>query len=372
MNLENYCYIPTVKTSQYNLGAILELSDEVKDLIVPRLVVRKDKKFLENFLSKWGNNRPYFLEVSKYPSDINDSLSQDLNDPNQDFINQYTFFNDFKQTNIIPVINENSTLQLRNVLQLTLKVINEFGKIALKLDIGNGFNNSINLITTILAMLNNQQIDNTVLIIDGGKIDNVGNIQQHNLAQALQLVDNYKELTVVFSSTSFPQARPTTNHSENYACIDPIWQYPYISQLRSKNIYAIYGDCSATDPYSEQYEFDFPVHPIPYSSYLLKDSLEWLSIRKGQGGEYEKFRDIAKEIKIHPNYHGDNFCYATQEIANIANGTRAKAGNSAFWAKLKINQHISAIIDAHKSKRLGEVITYNPEYDDWDSINYQD
>lgn len=372
MNLENYCYVPTVRTSQNNLGAILELSDEVKDLIIPRLVVRQDKRHFDSFLNKWGNDRPYFLEISKYPSDMNDPFNQKLNDPNQNFINQYSLFDEYKQSNIIPVINESSVLQLRNVLQLTIKVIQNIGRIGLKLDIGNGFNESINLITTMLAILNDEQITNTVLIVDAGKIDSIGDIQQNNLTQALQLISNYKDLTVVFSSTSFPRARPIPNHSENYPCIDPIWQYPYIAQLHSQNIKAIYGDCSASDPYSEQYEYNFAVKPIPYASYLLKDDLEWLSIRKGRGAEYDKFREIAKDIKKNPNYHGDNFCYATQEIADIANNVRTKAGNQAFWAKLKINQHISAIVDAHKSKRLGGVIIYNPEYDDWDSINYQD
>lgn len=366
MNIEQFCYVPTVRTSIYNLGAITELSDEVKDLIIPRLVIRKSTKDFDSFISKWGNERPYFLEISKYPLDINYEFNQELNNPNQNFAQQYALFNQYKQSNIIPVINENSNAPLRDVIQLTLNTINTIGRIALKLDISHGFNDSIALINTILATLSDEQISHTILIIDAGKIDDISNIQQQYLSQALQLIASYKFLCIIFSSTSFPTARPASDHSENYPCIDPIWQYRYIVQLHNQGVHAIYGDCSATDPYNEQYDYDFVVKPIPYASYLLKDNLEWLSIRKGKGGEYDKFRDIAQEIQNNPNYHGDTFCYANRQIKQIADGTRDKSGNQAFWNKLKINQHISAIIDAYQAQIFDRVIAYNDEYDDYD------
>ena len=41
MNLHNYAYVPAVRMSLYNLGAIEKLEDTVKDLIIPRVIIRE-------------------------------------------------------------------------------------------------------------------------------------------------------------------------------------------------------------------------------------------------------------------------------------------------------------------------------------------
>ncbi|WP_409360481.1 beta family protein [Acinetobacter bereziniae] len=114
-------------------------------------------------------------------------------------------------------------------------------------------------------------------------------------------------------------------------------------------------------------EFDFAVHPIPYATYLLNDSFEWFTLREGKGGEYEKFRIIAQKIRDQNGYHGDDFCYATNQIKIIADHSRRKAGNQAFWNKLKINQHISAIIKLNNDGYLGAIgLSHNEEDNDDD------
>ena len=86
-----------------------------------------------------------------------------------------------------------------------------------------------------------------------------------------------------------------------------------------------------------------------------------------QRWEYEKFRIIAQKIRNQSGYHGDNFCYATNQIKSIAEHTRKKAGNQAYWNKLKINQHISAIIKSNIDGYLGAIgLTHNEEDSDDD------
>ena len=69
------------------------LEDKVKDLIIPRLIFR-DKKAdsFDRFLDKWGKDRPFLLEISKYELDLDCELNQKLNDYSQYFLEQYNIF----------------------------------------------------------------------------------------------------------------------------------------------------------------------------------------------------------------------------------------------------------------------------------------
>lgn len=366
MELNQYVYSPAIRATVYNLNALDTLYDDVKDLIIPRVILRDKEALIDNFLSKWGQERPLLLEVSKYTLDSDEEIIQQLSDPTNDFNNQYEFFDTRKIYNIIPVINEvYSVSNLRPSIQLTIKLVNIFNLIGFKLDIKNNFSASYQLLQILLATLNDDQIQKIILIVDAEKIETLSDISQQNLQQAMRLISSYKIRMTIFSSTSYPSSRPNSGSNQNHECLDPIWQYICINKLQSMGLFSIYGDNGATDPSLEKVDFDFAVRPIPFATYLLKDILEWYLIRDGKGGEYEKFRDIASDIRVHPNYHGDNFCYANEEIKDIANGTRAKAGNQAFWNKLKINQHISAIINAYHNNML-DITQHHSDEDEED------
>lgn len=363
MELQDYVYVPAVRTSPYNLSAIEMLEDKVKDMVIPRLVFRDKKEdSFDRFLDKWGKDRPFFLEISKYELDLDCALNQKLNHPSQYFIEQYKFFDSKKSYKIIPLVNENNTHNLRDIMQHSLKLVNNFDNVAFKLDINRDFNKSIQLITTILSALSDEAIEKVILVVDAGKINSLSDISNSTLNQTMQFINQYHFHLVVFSSTSYPASRPSSGQSDNHPCLDPLWQYPFINKLVSNNINAIYGDFSATDPSTEKFDFDFAVTPIPYGTYLLEDSLEWYTLREGKGGEYEKFREVARKIRNQNGYHGDNFCEANKIIKTIANGNREKAGNQAFWNKLKINEHISSIIDKHHKGLLN--ITHSNHEDD--------
>ncbi|AMT98262.1 MULTISPECIES: beta family protein [Psychrobacter] len=366
MILKDFVYVPALRTSVYNLGAVSMLNDSVKDLIIPRLIVTgKNEDCLNGFLVKWGKDRPFFLEVSKYALDLDCELNQLLNNSKQYFSEQYSFFSSKNQYQVIPLVNETDSTNLRDIMQHSLKLVNNFDKVAFRLDIRKDFQASLNLLTTLLSAFSDDLIQKVILIVDAGKISSLSDISTISLNQTLQFINQYKFPLVVFSSTSYPNSRPTSGTSDNFPCLDPIWQYTYINKLLANETKAIYGDFSATDPSTEKFDFDFAVRPIPYGTYLLEDSLEWYTLREGKGGEYDKFREVAKKIRSQNGYHGDTFCEANKIIKSIEDGTRNKAGNQAFWNKLKINEHISAIIDKYH-KSLLDMTGQNSEDEDED------
>lgn len=361
---ENFVYMPSVRTSTYNLGALKELDASIKSQIIPRIIVRGDSdNDLNSFLSDWGQ-MPLFLEVSQYPLDKECRLNIHLSDSSNHYSNMYDFFEE-KTTisnNIIPVINETASNNLRDIVQLGIKISDQFELFGIVLSISTHFDKSFSILNSLLAALSDKAISKTILIIDAGKIDNLNQINMGNLNAILKVIEDYNFYSIVTSSTSYPATRPAPSETATHTCIDPVWQNRFNNQLSKIGKNLTYGDYAATDPSGEAIEFDFAVHPIPYATYLLNDSFEWFTLREGKGGEYEKFRIIAQKIRDQSSYHGDDFCYATRQIKSIAEHTRKKAGNQAYWNKLKINQHISAIIKLHSDGNLGAIgLTHNEE-----------
>ncbi|ENV18771.1 beta family protein [Acinetobacter guillouiae] len=364
---DNIVYMPSVRTSKYNLAALKELSPEVKSQIIPRVIVRGDNTTdLDSFLNDW-NGMPLFLEISNYLLDIDCVLNISLNDNSNHFLNKLNFFQEKCgiSSNLIPVINETSNEKLRDIVQLGIKTANSFELIGIVLDVSANFDKSLNILNSLLAAFSDEAISKTILIIDSGKIDNLNQINLDNLTEAFKIVKNFNFYSIITSSTSYPSTRPSAGETATHTCIDPVWQNRFNNQLNKIEKKIIYGDYAATDPSGEAIEFDFAVHPIPYATYLLNDSFEWFTLREGKGGEYEKFRIIAQKIRDQNGYHGDDFCYATNQIKIIADHSRGKAGNQAFWNKLKINQHISAIIKLNNDGYLGAIgLTHNQEDND--------
>ena len=369
MNIDTITYMPSVRTSTYNLGALKELNAEVRDRLIPRVIVRGDNtKDLDSFLTDW-NELPLFLEISKFSIDFDCELNTFLHQNNDHYQNKFNFFQEKRNIakNLIPVINENTPEYLRDIVQLGLKTSNDFNFIALTLNISSQFDKSFNILSSLLAAFSNEAISRTILILDAGKIESLNQINIDNLRTAHDLIKNHSFHSIITCSTSYPNTRPPAGEAATHTCIDPVWQNKFNEQLNKIGKSVIYGDYAATDPSIEAFEFDFAVHPLPYATYLLNESFEWFTLREGKGGEYEKFRVIAQRIRDQNGYHNDEFCYATKQIKVIAENSRNKAGNQAFWNKLKINQHITAVIKLDTDGYLRSAgLTHNEEEADDD------
>lgn len=347
IDLNQYNYIPAIRSSTYNLGAIKELYPNTQDKVLPLIILRGDSyNDIQNFLTAWGD-KAVLIDSSRYPSDISNIISAELNDPTNHFKNKsdkFAYLKSFAK-NLIPVVGYTAADNIRDLVQLTLNLFKTFEYVAIKLNVATDSSNHLMMLQTILAALSDSQLQKLILLIDYGKIQSIADVSVANLTTVLAAIKSYKFALMGTLSTSYPSTRPPSGSSINHPLLDPIWQNIFRIKAAEQQHKVVYGDYSATDPTTEALEFDFAVHPIPYATYLL-DYLEWFTARDGAGGEYEKFRDIAVTIRGLTGYHGDTFCWANCMIKDISNHSRAKAGNQAFWNKIKINQHISAITHA--------------------------
>ncbi len=361
---DNYVYVPAVRTTQYNLLAIKELYDNVRNVVIPRLVIRGNTDDVKRFLKEWLG-RPTFIEISTFQMDNECGTCSELNDPTNYFDAQLKLLLSLQQVNqdIIPVLNPPLNTKPRDLVQLYFKLIRSFEKVAIRVSTNlANHSQSMQSFQTLLNVIDDDEFKKLILIIDAEKIESINQVDFQAVDQLISIAQKNNFPLVVLSSTSYPSKRPDSGTSVLHDCIDPYWQYNYINKLKAKGLRIIYGDYSATDPTSERLEFDFNPRPIPFATYLLDNTLEWVLIRDGKGMEHIKFKVIANKIRNNPDYHGDSFCYANKTMEQIENGKRSP-GNQAFWNKLKINQHISAMIHNHNNSIFSNIGLVNSEDD---------
>ncbi len=361
---ENYVYVPAVRTSKFNLSAMKELYDGVREIIIPRLVIRGNIENVKSFSKEWSG-RPTFIEISTFQMDNECSTCSELNDPTNYFEAQLQLLLSLQEINkeIIPVLNPPANTKPRDLVQLYFKFIKFFEKVAIRVSTNSAnYSQSMQSFQTLLNVIDDDEFKKLILIVDAEKIESVSQVDFQAVDQLISIAQENEFSLIVLSSTSYPSKRPDSGTAALHDCIDPYWQYSYINKLKAKQIRIIYGDYSATDPTSERLEFDFNPKPIPFATYLLDNTLEWILIREGKGMEHIKFKDISNQIRNNPDYHGDSFCYANKTMEQIENGTRGP-GNQGFWNKLKINQHISAMTYNNNNNVFDNIGLVNTEDD---------
>src|SRR5690606_38712351 len=85
-------YYTAVRAAQYDLLALNELEASRKKKIAPIISVRGNSaKIVESFIEKWGST-PCWVDVSRFPADIQSPLASKLNDPSKNFGAKEKFF----------------------------------------------------------------------------------------------------------------------------------------------------------------------------------------------------------------------------------------------------------------------------------------
>lgn len=342
-------YFPSVRAGQYDLLALLEVEEHRKKKIAPIISVRGNTlKQVKDFATKWGDSA-FWIDSSRFGQDTTDPTAQPANDPAQNFKNKLDMFLDLKAVNgsALPVLGFKSDDNQRSVVQFGLRLLKEFPVIALRIEgAGPVLEKNVATARAFLNAISDEDFARLVLIVDLWSTTQMPSLQAGGeVRKTLTLMEEYPIKSLATLSTSWPEDRPDRGMSANVACIDPFWQAVIHSELSAQGITTFYGDYAATNPVKDlldNYDPSVMSAPIPFAGYYT--SCSWYQERRGAGGENEKFRDIAKAFQLLPNYHKDNFCWGTKEIAAISSSMRAMPGNMAYWNKIRINQHVCAML----------------------------
>ncbi|MCP1446607.1 hypothetical protein J3D54_005739 [Pseudomonas sp. GGS8] len=333
-------YIPCMRVGQNDVKALINLEDTRKELVSPLLNMRGIERHLNDFLTGWGDY-PYLMDLSRSPLDIASDLigERDLHNPNNHFENKRNWFAEVKAKNnsLIPVVSWLDTDNTRDVIQLANLLLGNFNIIAIRVVcpagiVGPSWDRAINILDAISAP------EKILVILDFGDRSPISTINGGTLDHILSALKNYEVHGTTLISSSFPSQKPQSGSSSTAICHDIVWQAE-AKQLNG-SINLIYGDYAGTSP-GAAVEYIQGMAVIPFASYYTPN--EWWLKRLGRDKEFENYVQLARDIRQLPDYHGDDFCWATREYGRISQ-TSERYGNNGVWNGLRANQHICATL----------------------------
>lgn len=308
-------YIPCMKVGQNDVKALINLEDARKELVSPLLNMRGIERHLNDFLADWGDYA-YLMDISRSALDIaNDVIGErDLHNPNNHFENKRNWFVEVKAKNssLIPVVSWLDTDNARDIIQQARLLLAEFDTIAIRVACpseiaGPSWDRAMSILDAI------PDPENILVILDFGDRSPISTINGGTLDHSLSALDNYEVYGVALVSSSFPSQKPQSGSSSTALCHDIVWQ----AEARQLNdsINLIYGDYAGTNP-GAAVEYIQGMAVIPFASYYVPN--EWWLKRLGRDKEFENYVQLAREIRQLPDYHGDDFCWATREYGRIS------------------------------------------------------
>ncbi|ALI03856.1 hypothetical protein C1Y08_26495 [Pseudomonas sp. FW306-02-F02-AA] len=346
-------YIPCMKVGQNDVKALINLEDARKELVSPLLNMRGIERHLNDFLADWGDYA-YLMDISRSALDIaNDVIGErDLHNPNNHFENKRNWFVEVKAKNssLIPVVSWLDTDNARDIIQQARLLLAEFDTIAIRVACpseiaGPSWDRAMSILDAI------PDPENILVILDFGDRSPISTINGGTLDHSLSALDNYEVYGVALVSSSFPSQKPQSGSSSTALCHDIVWQ----AEARQLNdsINLIYGDYAGTNP-GAAVEYIQGMAVIPFASYYVPN--EWWLKRLGRDKEFENYVQLAREIRQLPDYHGDDFCWATREYGRISQ-TNERYGNNGVWNGFRANQHICATLQFLQYEDDGDILS---------------
>ncbi|EXF94093.1 hypothetical protein HK44_005265 [Pseudomonas fluorescens HK44] len=294
------------------------------------------------------------MDISRSALDIaNDVIGErDLHNPNNHFENKRNWFVEVKAKNssLIPVVSWLDTDNARDIIQQARLLLAEFDTIAIRVACpseiaGPSWDRAMSILDAI------PDPENILVILDFGDRSPISTINGGTLDHSLSALDNYEVYGVALVSSSFPSQKPQSGSSSTALCHDIVWQ----AEARQLNdsINLIYGDYAGTNP-GAAVEYIQGMAVIPFASYYVPN--EWWLKRLGRDKEFENYVQLAREIRQLPDYHGDDFCWATREYSRISQ-TNERYGNNGVWNGFRANQHICATLQFLQYENDGDILS---------------
>lgn len=341
----NAQYVVALRNGQNERKALCNLRQGVIEYVIPLVSLREKEntaeasetlsKQTENFINDWHG--AWLADISRYPGDDN-AFAQHMNSPHSGFENKLSFFRQLvtRCPKAIPVIGFSSSDPVRDVVQQALKIADVTDQsLVIRVE---GFSpESRERLINILNAL--PDLTRVSVILDLQSISSaLSSARVQALGQWVKDLVAYGVPQVVPLSTSYPDSITRTKGIW-MPSHDLAWQR-ILNTMLGDQIQITYGDYGATNPLAS-IEYIPGMRVIPTAGYYAEES--WFVVKTGGSQEFAIFGDIARLIQALPEYHGDSFCWGTEQIARIA---RSEGGNgsNAYWNGVRINQHISAML----------------------------
>ncbi|TNH81548.1 beta family protein [Aeromonas sobria] len=351
--ISNKKYFPTTKTTIAEMRCLKNLSDHVKDGIVPVFELTKSRKTKND---KDGDvykrikeiydifeQREFVLDITNEQALTNPQIESFFDDFDNwvDFVKEIS---NIYNCNVIPTILlfEDSTREEITDLYHALKTVSGSGKVCLKIDMPSFYNErNQETLHTIIDV--SKELDDDIIIINTGFIDHNGGEMHWKLKQCqdvLRLIDKESNNLVVFTVSTFPKSMLDSaskekefENPEHKKCGEVSFQsFKIYETLRREFEYIHYGDYACIHPHrNEAKAFKW----VPRIDYPFSQKIFYFRTDAGYAAcareLVNKYKDI-KEDKLK--------CWGRDEVFSAASG--APGGLSpSYWISVRSNIHIT-------------------------------
>ncbi len=323
--MDDYFYVPSLKSKRGEQLALKELSTEVQSRIKP-LINMIDTKDVSKFYSK------------KAFVDIHQNQLENATDQRIESIFESIYQGATEKSNYTSVLRYSYSPDL--LIRLKPYLFNVQNGVALRIP-------RIQLphlkadITTIFQTLtiDTRKID---LIIDFGCINDLAIGLVNEFASNIKNATSNLQLNnIIILSSSFPQG--ITMPSDKIGEL-PRYDWMLYSELHKVLPSIIFGDYGADDPYNPTINSRRNI--VPTIRYTSENC--WKIIRghydPAMPFDFSQFSDLSRILVKSDFYKGKEFSWGDNRIYSCANN-ECSYGNLETWVRIAMNHHITFVID---------------------------
>lgn len=342
----NCKYVPTLKTSDAELRALRELSEEQKFKFIPLFELTKSRRTKKDRIGKISKrldaikeimgDKPFILDLTTAHESLMNTEIYNLLDDHDGFEAWFNFVMEHKRDlNLIPVIHVVPD-ELQEVTKLTAKLASEFELLAFRLDsLDEDTSQYLDAINEGLLGKNVSM----VVVVDSGYLDpkvSLEFIQEKIEARLTEITDSgIPTAAVVLSSSSFPSSVTGIGGDKYGRMLQR--EKELFSKFNGKMFMhnLVYGDYASVHPV--RYDVGgygwVPRVDISTSSYYI-----YHRYRRESGGYI-----TAAEKMINDADYEDLDVWGNEQIEKASYG-EPNGLSPSFWISVRINIHISRVL----------------------------
>lgn len=332
-------YVPIIKTTDAELRGYGELSDTVKDRILPIFELTKSRKTkLEPYgniekrvikIAELAGARPFILDLATHQSLQNYQI-ENLLQTDDGFENWYEFIQNHQELSIIPVIHVDvDDLQNTTLLAANLAAISDLLALRVHFD-------DVEL-PDFVGAIPPEILAKTILIIDAVYIDGGSFlIKRDAILDRINAVENIADFNaVVVASSSFPSTVP--NHTPD--CHDArgwfrLLEKELVRRVQEEvNVELVHGDYASIHPI--RYDVSGG-NWVPRIDFPRDEAFYYARMRRDDGGYA-----VAATHLVATDEYSYFSCWGCDEIEQAATGD-PNGKSPAYWIAARLNMYITS------------------------------
>lgn len=332
-------YLPVIRSRAAELKGFNELSDGVKDAIVPVVEYTKSRRTKKNLdgatsvcvtsIETSLNGRPYIADVTTLPS-LTNAETEKLLDQDNSFRNWRTFVTTSLGSNCIPIVHLTSPLSAKSITVQCETLARKCGYVAVR--VPPDYDEIPVLLETLSKAMGG--LDRVILICDAGFVNRV-----NFTAVVAQAAATLREFGSGFyrraiASSGFPSSVVLPDYGKDEYGKFALLEVALSQALRSSEALddVLHGDYALIHP------ADFAgtvTNWVPRVDVPLDSDLFYYRYRRAVGG-YVK---AAEKALADPSYLALD-CWGHRNIVSAGAGS-PQGKSPAHWISVRVNFHIS-------------------------------